>query len=212
MALNMTTGKEYWNNEAKQWKNSHGLGERAENARSFIRDEVGKFLPTDNNDLILNLGAGNDFQSLNLWNPERIISLDYAHKMLDEDCIFKPVEADVRDALPILDSSVGMVCSFFLMRYLSHEQRVALLTESDRLLKPGGYVLFIDVPDNSHFLQVEKFDPSTLVDAVSSLGMELKRKVSTLRKVGRYVETGFGGWHEGGSYVIGSLVAMKKFR
>jgi len=125
-------GKQYWNDQAYSWGDSRGLGDLAGEVRKCIRRELELFLPFEG-DLILNLGAGNDIDSLNMWDMRKVVSLDYARNMLKGNKL--AVEADLRNNLPFLSESVGMVCSFFLMRYLTLHEQQKLIVESSRVFR-----------------------------------------------------------------------------
>lgn len=202
-------GKIFWNNEAKWWKNSNGFGGFAEDIRKYTRNELQPYLPKTEEGVIVNLGGGNDTASLTAWDMNKVITLDYARQMLNEDQIANPVEADARCNLPIKGESADLVCSFFLMRYLAIEEQVSLISEGTRILKTGGHLVIIDTPNNGHLCQVEKFYPDRFLILLKSLGMEVLECDICERMVTHHINTGFGGWNEVEKYKVGVLAARK---
>lgn len=200
--------KHYWNNEAFYWSRSRALGEKGADARDFIQSEVRFCLPATTDELVLNLGGGNDDESLVEWEG-KVITLDYARRMLEHPRIKHPVEANAKYTLPFADESVGLVTSFLLMRYLSLSQQRQLIAEANRVLKKDGYLVIVDVPNNEHAFQVETFDPNRFDGLAESLGVEIVKAEISERNVGKFIGTEFGGRYEKGSYRIGVLILKK---
>lgn len=200
------TGQEYWNSIANTWER---FGDCTGDVEKYIQEILSKYLVRNHNDLILNLGSGSGDRYL----PDqgsKFVHVDYSRNMLIANKSGLKIEADARDRLPFVSESFGNITSFFLMRYLSFEQQTILISESCRLLKKGGSLIIIDIPDNKHQYQVEKFDPHNLTSELESLGMYILENQITNREVSKWVSTGFGGWYTHGGYYIGVLVAKKK--
>ena len=83
-----------------------------------------------------------------------IVHLDYSRNMLIANKTGIKIEADARNSLPFNNESFENITSFFLMRYFTREQQNNLIVDSQRVLKSGGVLIIVDVPNNSHQDQV----------------------------------------------------------
>ena len=202
--------KEYWNSEAIRWRDSRSLGDLSGDVEKYIKGLVDKYLYVRRNGYILNLGSGSESSYLQSWCDDRVISLDYARKMLEARSLSNLVEADARYSLPLANESATGVCSFFLMRYLNREQQINLVEESSRVLQTGGSLLIVDIPNNGHLYQIEEFEPLDLLSALELSQMSPLTAGVHERRATRFVGTGFGGPSENEKYQIGIVVARKR--
>jgi len=198
--------QEYWNSVANTWER---FGDCTSHVEKYAQELLAKHLFENKNDLILNLGSGGGDRYLS-QQGNKLVHLDYSRNMLMANNVGLKIEADVRNSLPFENKSFGSITSFFLMRYLNTEQQTTLIIESHRLLKRDGTLIIVDVPDNHHQYQVEKFDPQKFTHLLETLNMESLENRVTERGISKWVSTGFGGWYSNGSYRLGILVAKKR--
>lgn len=203
-------GQHYWDTKAESWVAGswERFGDFTGDIEKYIQEKLDAYISDNDHGLILNLGSGGDDYCLDKYG-NRVIQLDYSRNMLLANKSGLLLEADARNNLPIEDESVENICSFFLMRYLSKEQQAHLIAESLRVLKKNGYLVIIDMPNNNHPYQVEKFTPEELRPSFESPSMDLIECRIEKRSMSKYISTGFGGWYEKYSYSMGVIVAKK---
>lgn len=200
------SGQEYWNSVANAWER---FGDGTHDVEKYIKEILEKYLVENKDDLLLNLGSGGGDRYLHDMGS-KLVHLDYSRNMLIANKMGLKIEADARDILPIKNKSFGNITSFFLMRYLSFEQQTILISESSRLLKVDGSLIIVDIPDNRHQYQVDKFEPNKFISLLESLKMEILENQVIEREVSKWISTGFGGWYTRGNYNIGIIVARKR--
>jgi len=88
-------------------------------------------------DLILDLGGGGE-GIIGQLRGRQVVAIDLRKEEL-EDCAPGPIKV-VADAtaLPFLDSSFDAATAFFFLMYVSYEDRLAVLNEMFRVLRPGA--------------------------------------------------------------------------
>jgi SAM-dependent methyltransferase len=95
--------------------------------------------------LVVDVGGGSA-RSRAMWPTEwRYLSIDPDERMvdLDDDQIIERIVGSA-DHLPFLDSSVDVVLMQCVSHHLDDELWPRSLAEIDRILKPGGYFVFLD--------------------------------------------------------------------
>lgn len=196
--------QQYWNSVANSWERFGDLNHHVE---KYVDSKITKYLNTKNSGQILNLGSGSGDRYLSIFK-DKVVHVDYSPNMLKANHQGRKVEADVRINLPFSKQSFESATAFFLMRYLTLDQQVVLIKNTLSLLKEGGILVIVDIPDNKHQFQVEIFDPEILASYVSTNAIVLEANTE-IKSIGKYISTGFGGWYEQGSYKISTLVVQK---
>lgn len=199
------TGQQFWNSKASSWER---FGDLTPSVEGYIQEKVSKYFTENNDDFILNLGSGSCKYNLDKFG-KAVINLDFARNMLIANGNECQIEADARKSFPFEDESMGNICSFFLMRYLNKRQQSRFLSESARVLKKNGCLVILDIPDNNHSFQVEKFKPEKFVRKLESLGLEAIECKTSRKEVEKYISTGFGGYTQTATYPLGEIVAKK---
>lgn len=196
--------QQYWNSVANSWER---FGDLSQHVEKYVDSKITKYLNTQTTGQVLNLGSGSGDRYLSSFK-DKVVHVDYSPNMLKANHQGRKVEADVRNSLPFSIQSFESATAFFLMRYLTLDQQVALIKNTLSLLKEGGVLIIVDIPDNKHQFQVEIFDPEILASHVATEALVLEANTE-IENVGKYISTGFGGWYERGSYKISTLVVQK---
>lgn len=172
----MNNEKEFWNRESADWIHRSDLfGSLLPQILDFIWQQV-ELAETDLNhkSVVINLGAGADNSAyFPKTSDEQIIAVDFAPEMLKRNPAKHKIEADLKDKLPLSDNSADLIASFFLMRYLSLEDQFQLLLEINRVLKPGGSAVIIDLEQGAYAGKAD-FDPATLLASLDQLNLMTK--------------------------------------
>lgn len=165
---------EFWNKEAPLWVEQKPLGNLGPLIKESIRQYIRCLLPmTPKNMPILDLAAGaGTMEYFDEENSNRIITLDSSTEMLSLNRINKKVNSSLDEKLPFKSNSIAFVTSFFSMRYQSEIDHQRILTESARVLLPGGALLLVDVGKNNYPYQKSLFDPNKLGEIMSKIGFE----------------------------------------
>lgn len=123
----------------------HGLRERESDAfhHEFLR-MVKTYIPSPGR--LLDLGCGSGYSSLRLAESDyRVTGMDISAKFLDQAAsrIGDRLQYTVGDALelPFADQAFDGVASFDMIEHVVDAERV--FKEVDRILKPGGRVVFV---------------------------------------------------------------------
>lgn len=203
---------ESWDKQAPNWVNHKEFGflrKSFEKICSNHTKEILQELPLGST--ILDIGAG----ALNsCYFEERedlsLISTDGSFEMLKLNASERKAQANACDYLPFASESIDLCTSYFLMRYLTGEQKVFLLEEIKRVLKPNSWFLIIDQPTNRWKNQVSVFNPENIAKYANNLGFtETSGETKSYPAYENYIPTGFGGLTETINYTIGTIKGKK---
>lgn len=199
---------QYWNDESDMWRSLRPFGERGKHMEEEAMKLVSKYAERACSvGTIINIGSGSGERYFDVPLKDKIVSVDYAIEMLRRRG-GERVLADARKMLPFADCCADMVTSFFMMRYLTLEQQFLFIDEVSNILRPGGVAILLDVPNNYHVYQKERFDPYILSRPDQRYQiLDCKTDEFT---ASTWIETGFGGWSTSGVYQLSWLVFQKK--
>ncbi|BBB33292.1 ubiquinone/menaquinone biosynthesis methyltransferase [Thermotomaculum hydrothermale] len=122
----------------------------------FINSAI-KSLPVKDNFLILDAGAGTG-RNASLISKQaediKIVCMDIGKEFLkqlakksEKNKSLLPVKASLKSFLPFRANSFDMTFMCFVLHGFEHEERLFVLKEFYRILKPGGYFCLIDYND-----------------------------------------------------------------
>lgn len=165
---------EFWDKEALIWIEQKPLGDIGPLIKESIRQHIRCLLPmTPKNMPILDLGAGaGTMEYFDEENLDRIISLDFSEKMLQQNRTSKKVNSSLNEKLPFESNSIALITSFFTMRYQSKIDHLKMVVEFSRILLPGGAVLIVDVSKNNYPHQQSIFEANKLEKIMVNMGYE----------------------------------------
>ncbi len=163
----------------------------------FVREgleHLRPHLPTRLTMLDIGSGANNNDYVNGIIQTEQIVAIDISRAMLHENTARHKILADAEFPLPIRSNSIDLITSFYLMRYLSQEDQGRLIREIHRVLRPGGWMVLVDLPQNNYEHQKAKFLPHHLVEEHGNQGFFQLTPV----------------FHNQWSYWIGALYGQKQ--
>lgn len=186
-----------------EWKREQGLRiERSSRDRAPFYDLAGKYLPEDNDEIVLDIGVGEGSF------PDRLELADKYDKLYlldgNEKTVGQLVERyrnavlwRVGDRMPLEDGTVGFVHCSHMIEHLTPDQLYGLVMEVDRVLRKGG-VMVISAPlmwegFYGSLTHVKPYYPQVLISYLSQRhGNPTKERVSSgytqLELVYRYRE------------------------
>ncbi len=122
----------------------------------FIKSVVNS-LPLSDNSVVLDAGAGTGRNSglmSKRIRDSKILCMDIGEEFLSHlakkaknNPQLNPIKASLKYFLPIKDNSVDLVFMCFVLHGFEHEERLFVLKEFFRILKPGGYFCLVDYND-----------------------------------------------------------------
>lgn len=201
----------FWNEEAPKWVSQKNLwGELDGPIHSYISNSIDETLSDiPKKSLILDLGTGaNTKKYFDNKIISRVIGLDISEKMLQLNRIDNKINAALNKTLPIKNNSIGLITSFFTMRYQSREDHLNMLCEYSRVLMPGGQLLIIDFCLNPYNNQLSTFDNKKLGEMAKLYGYDEVKTENEHLSAGFYHD-GWGGSCGGKSTTLYKLVATK---
>ncbi len=122
----------------------------------FIKSAI-NLLPLKDNSVILDAGAGSgrnsELMSKRIRNS-KIICLDIGREFLEslskkaeKNPQLFPLKASLKKPLPFKDNSFDLVFTCFVVHGFEHKERLFMINEFYRILKPNGYYCLIDYND-----------------------------------------------------------------
>ncbi len=146
-------------NSKKFWDKEYGEGgifnlssEPAEDLKKFLRwlyrEYHGNYL--DSRSIVLDIGCGNGRNIIYLSKEFAVSGIGYdisdeAIKKARNNSLKFPIKYEARNIsgnFPIENESVDLVLDMMASHYLKEAERDIYLSEINRVLKPGGYILF----------------------------------------------------------------------
>lgn len=196
----MTTSKErqqYWDRKTPNWIRHDEFAGEKYGLIHFVREGLENLrphLPTRLTMLNIGSGANNNDYVNGIISADQILATDISRAMLHENTARHKILADAEAPLPLRSNSIDLITSFYLMRYLTQKNQGRLIHEIRRVLRPGGWMVLIDLPRNNYGYQEAEFLPHQLVKEVGHLWFNQLTPV----------------FHDQGSYWIGALYGQKR--
>lgn len=157
----MNKEQEFWNKDSWRWVNHDKLFGPLKNSILYAMHEklqpITQELPHDAT--IINLGAGANNHEL---NEKQIVAMDFSPQMLKHNGANRKVLTDLEHPIPLTDECADLVVSFLLIRYLTIPDQQALIFETHRVLKKGGWCYFADITSGHYSTQKAKFDSHSI--------------------------------------------------
>lgn len=113
-------------------------------------------------------GANNAVYYPEGFNMQRVTAIDGSKPALELNPSGKKIHADIRDKLPLADSSYNLGVCIFGMRYLENQEEV--IQELLRVVKRGSWVYLADFVEGDR-RSVRHFNVEELIDFMKETGI-----------------------------------------
>lgn len=176
----------------------------------FIKSVVNS-LPLKDNSIILDAGAGTGRNSTLMSKRVKdstFICMDIGKEFLthlakkaEKNKQLSPVKASLKSPLPFKDNYIDLIFMCFVLHGFEHEERLFVLKEFNRVLKPKGYFCLVDYNDE---IDLEK--ASFLTKIGFYLECELASEFVTHKWEDELADLGFGNFNY--KYYFGKKVRL----
>gem|GEM_PF-2619851 len=118
-------------------------------------DDICRYLGSCEGKMILDLGCGNGKTTQKVIEQSKasIVGCDFSYPLLRS---WGGVCADALE-LPFRDSTFDIVYTFSFLQYFDRKSYKILMLELARVLKVGGRIYHLSVPDRRHFWKWARF-------------------------------------------------------